>query len=183
MSTTLLNPENTALVLVDVQVKLERVMHNREELIGNIQRLIKGAQALGMPVIHTEQYPEGLGETVSGISEMLSEMKPVSKLSFSCCGEPKFMESFKALGKKQVLLAGIEAHVCVYQTAVDLLDAGYDVQVVADAVDSRTAENRSLALERMKEAGAVITSTEMALFEMVRGASSAHFKDISRIVK
>ena len=175
--------ENTVLVLVDVQERLARVMHEQEALLGNIQRLIKGMKVLGVPVIFTEQYPQGLGETVPEIADLLRDIQPVSKLSFSCCGDETFLSRFKALKRCQVLLAGIEAHVCVYQTAIDLLNAGYQVKVVTDAVDSRTKENRKVALKAMREAGAFITSTEMALFELLGSAKSEKFKEVSQIVK
>ena len=179
----LLTTDNTVLVLVDVQERLARVMHDRETLFGNLQRLIKGAGVLGVPVIFTEQYPQGLGKTVPEVADLLGDTQPVSKLSFSCCGDEVFMTRFKALNRNQVLLAGIEAHVCVYQTAVDLLNSGYQVKVAADAVDSRTEINQKLALEAMREAGAFITGTEMALFELLRSAQSGNFREISQIVK
>ncbi|MDD4859079.1 MAG: hydrolase [Dehalococcoidales bacterium] len=179
----LLTADNTVLVLVDVQVKLARVMFDRENLITNLQKLIKGAQALGVPVIMTEQYPQGLGPTIPEVAELLKDIKPVAKLSFSCCGDETFLKGFKTLNRKQVLIAGIEAHVCVYQTAIDLLGAGYEVQVVADAVSSRSEANKELALQKMNRNGAAITSTEMVLFELLKSAKSEKFKEISQIVK
>ncbi|MDD5127706.1 MAG: hydrolase [Dehalococcoidales bacterium] len=180
---SLLTVDNTALVLVDVQTKLARVMFDRENLVVNLQKLIKGMQVLGVPIIMTEQYPQGLGPTIPEITELVKDIKPVAKMSFSCCGDENFLKTFKALKRPQVLIAGIEAHVCVYQTASDLLGSGYEVQVVADAVSSRSEANKELALQKMNRSGAPITSTEIVLFELLKSAKSDKFKDISQIVK
>lgn len=180
---SLLSVENTVLVLVDVQGKLTRVMYDRENLISNLQRLVRGMQALSVPIMMTEQYPQGLGPTIPEVAELVPNVKPVAKLSFSCCGDENFLKAFKALSRKQVVIAGVEAHVCVYQTVVDLLDAGYEVHVVADAVSSRSEANKELALQKMNRAGASLTSTEMVLFELLKSAKSDKFKEISQIVK
>ncbi len=145
--------------------------------------MIRGVQVLGIPIIATEQYPQGLGPTIPAIAQLFSKVQPIPKLSFSCCGDERFMKELKALNRTQVLIAGIESHVCVYQTAIDLLDSGYEVQVVADGVSSRTAENREIGLQRMSRAGARLTSTEMALFELLKIAKGDKFKEISQIVK
>ena len=180
----MLKLNNTALLIIDVQERLVPVMLNKEKLLDNLQRLIKGANVLELPVIYTEQVPEKLGPTLPEIAELLNGVSdPVSKSSFSCYGCTPFVEDLKKLGRNQVLVAGIETHVCVYQTAIDLLEQGYEVQLVTDAVSSRTAENRQLAIDRMKEAGAKLTSTEMALFELLRVAEGDRFRQVSRIVK
>jgi len=179
----MLDLENTALVIIDVQDKLARVMCDRDELFLNLKKLVRGMQALGVPIIVTEQYPQGLGRTVPELAQLLCDVQPIAKLSFSCCGEERFLKEIKVLNHRQVLVAGIEAHVCVYQTVVDLLGAGYEVQVVGDAVSSRTVENREIGLEKMRSAGADITSTEMALFELLKVAQGETFKEISRIVR
>jgi nicotinamidase-related amidase len=141
-------------------------------------------QVLQLPIIWNEQIPEKLGPTVPELAELLAEStQPIPKASFSCCGNPPFMDALKAVNRRQVLLAGIESHVCVYQTGLDLLNLGYEVQVVADAVSSRTPENRQLGLEHLKQAGAAVTSTEMALFELLRVAEGSKFKEIAKIVK
>jgi len=178
----MLNSTDAVLVVIDIQGKLASLMHERDALYENAARLIKGAKVLGIPIIWTEQNPAGLGPTVPEIAALL-EGEPIPKFAFSCCGEEKFMQALRAAGRRQVLLAGIEGHVCVYQTAVDLLAAGYEVHVVADAVSSRTFANRHLALAKMKDAGAEITSVEMALFEMLRVAEGEKFRQIIRIVK
>ena len=179
----MLDLENTALVIVDVQDKLARVMSDRDELFLNFQKLIKGMQALGVPIIVAEQYPQGLGRTVPELAQLLPDVQPIAKLSFSCCGEEHFLREIKVLDRRQVLVAGIESHVCVYQTVVDLLGLGYEVQVVSDSVSSRTVENKKIGLEKMRSAGANITSTEMALFELLKVARGEVFKEISRIVR
>ena len=175
--------ENTVLVVVDVQGKLSHLMYEKEKLFENLQKIITGARILEIPVVLTEQNPEGLGRTIPEVADLLPDVQPIPKFSFSCCGEKRFIEELEALKRKQVLIVGIESHVCVYQTAMDLLGAGYEVQVVADAVSSRTAENRELGLEKMKSEGAELTGVEMALFELLRVAEGAKFKGILKVVK
>lgn len=180
----MLTVENTALIVIDVQGKLAQLMHQKEALFDNLQKIIKGMQVLEIPIIWTEQVPEKLGQTTPEIARLLANTaRPISKSSFSCCGHQPFMDRLTTLNRKQVLLTGIEAHICVYQTAVDLLNLGYEVQVVADAVSSRVAENKQIGLERVKQAGATLTSTEMALFELLRAAEGAKFREITKIVK
>ena len=158
-------------------------MHEREILLKNLLKLIKGAQVLGIPIIVTEQNPGKLGPTETEIAQLLPDFQPIPKLSFSCCGDQCFLQEMEALKRKQVLITGIETHVCVYQTVMDLLNSGYEVQVVADAISSRTVENREIGLKRMVEEGARLTSVETVLFELLRVAEGERFKEISRIVK
>ncbi|MFC2007349.1 hydrolase [Chloroflexota bacterium] len=179
----MLDIANTVLVIVDVQERLARVIHDRDQLLINLQKLISGAQVLDIPIILTEQYPQGLGQTVPEVAHLLPETKPITKLSFSCCGEQRFLGEVETLNRPQVLVAGIESHVCVYQTVIDLLERGYEVQVVVDSVSSRTVKNREISMEKMKSAGASLTSTEMALFELLKVAEGDKFKKISKIVK
>jgi nicotinamidase-related amidase len=179
----MLNLDNTVLVVVDVQEKLSRAMHEKEALLESTVKAVAGAKILGLPVIRTEQNPNGLGPTVPEVAELLSDSPAVTKLSFSCCGEPTFMEQLAALNRRQVLVLGIESHVCVYQTVADLLKAGYEVQVIADAVSSRTPENKAIGLERCKELGASITSAETALFELLKKAEGDKFKQMLKVVK
>jgi len=175
--------DNTVLIIIDVQEKLFRVMHEKETLSGNIAKLVKGMHVVDIPVIVTEQNPDGLGPTIPGISGILPEMQPIPKFSFSCCGEEAFLKKLEEMGRKQVLLTGIETHVCVYQTALDLMGSGYEVQVVTDCVSSRTLENRDIALNRMGMEGAMPTTTEMILFELLKTAGDSKFRAISIIVK
>ena len=179
----MITTEDTALVLVDVQGKLAQAMHNKETLFENLKRLVQGVQILGVPVLWAEQNPDGLGPTLPEIVALLPNQKPVSKLSFSCCGNEKFMKDLKASGRKNMLVVGIETHVCVYQTAADLIDLQYDVQIVADAVASRTPENKQIGLEKCKDAGAGLTSTETVLFELLKEAKGERFKQIIQLVK
>ncbi|MBI5569758.1 MAG: hydrolase [Desulfomonile tiedjei] len=179
----MLKPENAVLILVDVQEKLSAAMHEKEALIDSTVRVAKGAKILGVPILWTEQNPQGLGPTVPEVREVLTEGEPVTKLSFSCCGEPQFMDAVEKLGRKQVIIGGIESHVCVYQTVADLLGRGFEVQVLADCVSSRTPANRNLGLEKCRQLGAGITSVEMALFEMLGAAEGDKFKQMLKVVK
>ncbi len=174
---------NTVLVLVDFQERLFPAMPEKEKLLGNVLKLIRGALVLEIPIIVTEQYPQGLGPTLPEIKELLPDLKPVEKTSFSCCDEAGFVRALRALRRKQVLLAGIEAHICVYQTACALAHIGYAVQVVADGVASRNSKNQLVTLYRLGEAGIPPTTVEMALFELLRAAQGDKFKQISAIVK
>jgi nicotinamidase-related amidase len=178
-----LNTENTALLLIDFQERLFPVMHEKEKLLRNILKLIKGMQILEVPIIVTEQYPKGLGPTIPEIKELLTGIKPVEKVCFDCNDEPAFGEALGALKRKQVIIAGIEAHICVYQTAMSLIRAGYQVQVACDCITSRDPENKMVALSRMGAAGISPTSVEMALFELLKVAKGDKFKQISAIVK
>lgn len=179
----MLTTENCALVLVDVQGKLAQAMHNKESFLDNITRLVRGAQILELPILWNEQNPAGLGPTIPEIAALLPNQNPLSKLSFSCCGNEEFIKELESLKRQNMLVAGIEAHVCVYQTAADLVNLHYDVQVVADAVASRTAENKHIGLEKSKQAGAGLTSTETVLFELLKIAKGDKFKEIIKIVK
>jgi nicotinamidase-related amidase len=175
--------EDCVLVVIDIQGKLAQLMYQKEALFENAQKLIKGAQILEIRVIVTEQYPQGLGPTIPEITALLPHFRPLPKVAFSCCNDEGFQQQLLAVNRRQIMICGIEAHVCIYQTAVDLLAAGYEVEVVADAVSSRTAENREIALQRMRDEGVKITSVEMALFELLQVAEGPKFKEISRIVK
>lgn len=178
-----LQHDQAVLVIVDVQGKLAQLMHDKESLFANLKRMAIGAQTLGIPIIWNEQNPVGLGPTIPELAEILSTQQPLVKNTFSCCGNPAFSAALKQSGRTQVLLVGIETHVCVYQTARDLVAAGMTVEVVADAVSSRTAANKAYGLERMKSLGAGVTSTEMALFELLRVAEGDKFKAILKAVK
>jgi nicotinamidase-related amidase len=172
---------HTVLIIVDVQGNLAQLMDNREMVFENIQKVIKGCQVLDIPMILTEQV--NLGPTISEIKDLMPGIRPIIKESFSCCGDQAFMAALTSLNRKQILLAGIETHVCVYNTAMDLLDLGYEVQIAADAVSSRTASNREIALQKMKDSGVVWTSAEMVLFELLKTAADSKLRDIIRIVK
>jgi nicotinamidase-related amidase len=179
----MLNIENAILTIIDIQGKLAHAMYEKELLFKNVQKLIKGMQVLGIPIIWMEQNPKGLGPTIPEIADLLSGNQPISKMSFSGCRNDRFLQELKTLNRKQVLISGIETHICVYQTAADLLDLGYEVQVVTDAVSSRTIEDKKIGLEKMKDSGVIMTSVETALFELLKVAEGEQFKDILKIVK
>ena len=178
----MLEIDNTVLVVIDVQGKLASLMHDRERLYDNTARMIRAAAVLDIEVICTEQHPDGLGPTVPEVAGHLN-VQPIPKFAFSCCGEPAFETALKLTECTQVLLTGIETHICVYQTAVDLLTGGYEVYALTDAVSSRTVGNKLIGLDRMKDAGARLTSVEMALFELLEVAGGDAFKEIIKIVK
>ena len=179
----MLNVAESVLVMVDIQGKLLNVMFEKEALLDNAQRLLKGVQLLGVPVILTEQNPRGLGPTQAELSQLLPSTPALPKYCFSCSRDPGFASAFSALQRKQVLICGIEAHICVYQTAMELLAKGYEVQIVADVVSSRTARNRDTALSRLQSEGAKLTTVEMVLFELLGTAENVNFKEISRIIR
>jgi len=178
----MLKRDDTVVAIVDFQGKLARIVRDSEAVLQAAARLIRGAKVLEVPVVWTEQNPAGLGPTVPEVAELL-EGQAIAKLSFSCCAEPRFADALKRLARKDVLLAGIETHICVYQTAAELLAAGYAVHVVADAVSSRTSANKAIGLAKMERAGAHVTSVETALFELQRIAEGPTFKELLRIVK
>ncbi|MBL7076565.1 MAG: hydrolase [Kiritimatiellae bacterium] len=174
---------NTAFVLVDVQGKLASVMHEREALYRNLKILLRGMLALRVPLIWMEQIPEKMGPTIPELTAHLDDHTPIPKACFSCCGNDAFLQALKASGARQVVMAGIETHVCIYQTARDLLDLGFEVEVVADAVSSRFKANRDIALQKIAGLGAGITSAESMLFELMRTSEHPAFRDILKIVK
>ncbi|MFA5308253.1 MAG: hydrolase [Dehalococcoidales bacterium] len=178
-----LDAANTVLLLIDFQERLFPVMHDKEKLLRNLLKLIRGIKVLEAPVIITEQYPRGLGPTIPEIKELLPDVKPVEKVCFSCCDAPEFGAAVASLKRKQVLIAGIEAHICVYQTAMALAREGYQAQVVSDAAASRDPENKLTALFKMGAAGISPTTVETALFELLKAAGTDKFKQISSIVK
>ncbi|MFO7749467.1 MAG: hydrolase [Desulfobacteraceae bacterium] len=175
--------DNTVLIVIDVQGKLAQLMHDRDKLFSSLETIIKGMKILDVPIILLEQIPKNLGGTIKEVADLLPETPPIAKHTFSCCNNEAFMERFNSLGRNQVLLTGIETHICVYQTGVDLLKEDYEVQVVADGVSSRTAENRKIGIDRLKQAGARVTSTEMILFELMKAAEGEAFKEIVKIIK
>ncbi|MCP4566639.1 MAG: hydrolase [FCB group bacterium] len=179
----MLKSNNCTLVVIDVQGKLATLMHEKELFLENVVRMIKGAQALDIPILWNEQLPDKLGPTIPEIKEILTDNLPMVKKVFSCAGNADFIERLKSSGRRQVLLTGMETHVCVYQTALDLLGDGFEVYLVADAVSSRTLDNKKVGIAAITAAGAKITSVEMAFFEMLGVAEGERFKKIIKIVK
>lgn len=179
----MLTSGNTLLLVVDVQGRLAHVMNAKEILFKSIINMIKSARVLGIKTLLTEQNPQGLGPTIPELREHLNDIEPISKFSFSCCDNEQFMQELNSAKPENIVIAGIESHICVYQTARDLVKLNYNVEILSDAVSSRTAENKQIGLERSKAAGAGITSVETVLFEIIKDAQSKAFKDILNIVK
>jgi nicotinamidase-related amidase len=171
------------LVVVDVQGKLAQLMHDKDALFKNIRILIKAVKMLDIPVLWCQQCPETLGATVPEIVELLTDDKPINKSAFSCCGEENFNIRLNKSSRQQIILCGIETHVCIYQTAMDLQRKGFDVDVVADAVSSRSQDNKQLALSKMSAGGINISCTEMTLFELLKTAKHPQFKNIAKLIK
>ncbi len=174
--------ECTGLV-VDIQERLFPVMYERDELLTRVLILLEGLKLLEIPVLVSEQYPKGLGPTLQKVLDVLEPGKSVEKISFSCCGEPDFLSQLDQRDRKQVIICGIEAHVCVLQTVIDLVEMGFTPVVVADCISSRNPDDKKVAVERMRSEGAVITTSESLLFELTRVAGTPQFKQISRLVK
>ncbi len=171
------------LVVVDIQERLLPAIFEKERVVQNAVRLIQGAAVLRVPVFATEQYRKGLGPTVPEVATAIPGFAPMEKVAFSACGADEFVPALKKQKVSEAILCGLEAHVCVPQTCLDLLDKGFRVFVVADAVSSRTPENSRLGVDRMRHAGAVIVSTEMVLFELLAQAGTAEFKQVLALVK
>ncbi|MBI4687788.1 MAG: hydrolase [Nitrospirae bacterium] len=183
MDKFLLSKHNTALLIIDIQDKLAGVMRVKDDVIKNCLHLAELSKMLNIPIVLTEQYPKGLGQTVAEIRESLPSYNPIEKLTFSCCDEMSFLDKVKRLNKKTLLLTGMETHICVLQTCLGLLREGFIVHVVRDAVCSRTKENWQTGIELMRDAGAVITCTETVLFQLLKVAGTEEFKIISKRIK
>jgi nicotinamidase-related amidase len=179
----MITPGETLLLLIDVQGRLAESVFQPEALAKNIGKLLRSCAILDLPVLVTEQYPKGLGHTLDSLMELLAGNVPVEKKTFSCCGVPEFMRQLRSFNRNDILVVGIETHVCVYQTSVELLEFGYNVHLVTDCVSSRSEENKLLGIRCIEKAGASLTSTEMALFELLRRAEGDEFKKILQIVK
>jgi nicotinamidase-related amidase len=174
-----LEPDRTTLIVVDVQEAFRKAIPDFDRVAQATATLIEGAEAIGIPIVVTEQYPKGLGETVPEVAEHLPEnTEPLEKVCFSATDA----DGFDLGGRDQALVCGIETHVCVNQTTLALLDAGVEVQVAEDAVGSRFEENKRVGLHKMERAGAVMTSVETALFELLGKAGTDEFKQIQRLI-
>ena len=179
----MLNQESTGLVIVDIQGKLARLVHDSEAFIANCAKLINGAKALGLPIIWLEQNPDKLGATVEELSSLLDDQKPIAKFAFDGCAEPKIAQAIQAANVNTWLICGIEAHICVYQTASSLKHLGFDVQLVSDCISSRTPENKALGISKLTNQGVEVTGVEMCLFEMVKDCQAKEFKDILSLIR
>jgi nicotinamidase-related amidase len=175
--------ENTIGLVIDIQERLVPVMEENEQFVENCSKLIQGLQILGLPLFVTQQYTKGLGETIDEIKSVIKDFQYIEKKDFSCFDEPVFAEKLALSGALNVIICGIESHVCVLQTALDLKEAGYVPVVVMDCVSSRSFDNIDLASERFRYEGIMMTSLESVLFELTRSAGDPAFKEISKLVK
>jgi nicotinamidase-related amidase len=175
--------EHSAALIIDIQERLFPLIWEHEKLARNIPILIEGMKVLGIPVFVTEQYVKGLGPTVQPIAVTLGELKRHEKMAFSCCDDPSVMADIAISGKDTIIIAGIESHVCVLQTVIDLKHNGYRPVVVEDCISSRKENDKKIAVERMRQEGAIITTYESVLFELLRYSGTEQFKGISKLVK
>jgi nicotinamidase-related amidase len=181
---SLLRPERTALVVVDLQEKLLPAIANRERVLRNSVLLLELADVLALPVVLTTQYSRGLGPTVPEVLAAAPGVAPLDKVSFGCFGSPEFLARLESLGaRNQLVVAGIESHICVAQTVLGALERGYTVHVASDAVGSRSEENRAVGMGRMERAGALLSSTEMAIYELLGRSDAAAFKTMLPLLK
>jgi len=180
---TILDRQHTALLVIDIQERVHAVMRYREAVEANALKLIRGCQLLHVPIFLTEQYPRGLGHTIAPIRYALQTALPLQKMTFSCCGSEELMTALKEKEIRQIVSVGIETHVCVLQTALDLLANHFQVHVSRDAVSSRNELDHQTALQRLMQAGAIITTAESALFELMGRADTDEFKEVSRLIK
>jgi len=175
--------ENTIGLIVDIQERLVPAMAESETLVKNCKILVEGLQTLHIRLMATQQYTKGLGETISEISAIVPNFSPIEKRDFSCCDETSVREQLKLNGAHNVIICGIESHVCVLQTAIDLKEIGYNPVVVMDCVSSRSLDNVDLAAERFRYEGIMMTSYESILFELTRSSAAEEFRAISKLVK
>jgi nicotinamidase-related amidase len=173
----------TVALVIDIQEKLFPHIDNHKQLQANCEILLSGLNVMDIPLLVTEQYPKGLGPTIKSVSKLINDFDPIEKLSFSCCGEQKFLDTLHEHGKRNILVCGIETHVCVLQTVMDLIERGYHPVVIEDCVSSRKPSDRETALKRMAREGVIITTYESILFELCQVAGTKEFKQISRLVK
>ena len=178
-----LSEQDSVLVIVDMQERIIPKISDQQTIISNIVILIKSARILNIPIIITEQYPKGVGQTIHGIKDLIVPWQPIEKICFSCFGNNNFSKKLKELKRDNLILCGIESHVCIMQTALDGLKANYSVFFVKDSISSRTKNNKETGFERMTQAGAIPVSTEMIVFELLREAGTDKFKQIVGMIK
>ena len=182
----ILDPKQTVLVVIDMQEPFLAVMHDRERLLANVRLLVQTAVTLGIPVIPTTQYAERMGGVVPEITQLCPDFAvsaAVDKLCFSCVGADGFSEGLAVLSRRQILLCGVETHICVSQTALDLVHQGYQVHVAADAVSSRTLEKHKLGMERLRDSGVLPCAAEAAVYELLQEAGTPAFKSLLPFIK
>jgi nicotinamidase-related amidase len=180
----LLYPDDTIVVVIDMQEPFLRTIYERDRVIKSVVSLLRGAKILRVPIVSTVQYFKSMGDVIPEVKAHLPPLlPPFDKLTFSSYADPAFASEVNRSGRKQVLICGVETHICVSQTALGMITAGYQVHVCADAVSSRTVENWRTGLEKIRQAGGLITSMESALFELLQQAGTADFREILAIVK
>ncbi|MDA1090532.1 MAG: hydrolase [Proteobacteria bacterium] len=179
----LIKADQSCLIVIDVQERLVPAMQAPARVIRNIQTLMTAASRLGIPMLLTEQYPKGLGPIVPELQDLAKNGKVFEKMHFSCMNEPSFAAAFKALDRRQAIIVGMEAHICVMQTGVNLMEDGFDIFVVTDATSSRTLESEKACLDRLSADGAGIVTTEMVVFEWLGRAGTPEFKDLLEKIK
>jgi nicotinamidase-related amidase len=175
--------ENTLALIIDVQERLFPHIHENELLEKNLKTLINGLKVLEIPLLVTEQYPKGLGPTIPSVHNILNFYPVIEKISFSCCDEPVFLKSLIDSYKQNIIITGIESHVCILQTVLDLLGRNYQPVIIEECVSSRKISDKKVALKRMKQEGAIISTLESILFELLRVSGTDQFKAISKLVK
>jgi len=179
----MLTTENTILLVIDFQERMINTIRNHDEIVQKTATMIKGCRLLEVPILTTQQYTKGLGETIETLKEALGNFEHIEKITFSCYIDKTFEEALRKAERKNVIVTGIEAHICVQQTVLHLLEAGYNVYLIADCIGSRSENDFHYAIKRMQQAGAAITTTESALFEMLIRADHPKRKDITNLVK
>ncbi len=179
----LFTKENSLVLLVDYQERFVSVLHKNDETVKNIKMTLAGANIYGVPVIVTEQVPEKLGSTIPDFKEYLHNAKFFYKKTMSCCGQLGFVDELKKRDIKRIAVCGIEAHVCVLQTCLDLIHNGFQVHLICDAITTRISHNKEIAIEKMKSAGVIVSSVETVLFEMAYTAGTEEFKKLQQLFK
>jgi hypothetical protein len=175
--------ENTGAIVIDLQERLVPHMYEDKGLLKNMEILINGLKELHIPILVSEQYPKGLGHTVESVDKVLGDYECLEKKSFSCCDETSINKEFKEMDKKWIIVAGVESHICVLQTVIDLIDRGYVPVLIEDCISSRKKNDKIIAVERMRSEGAIISTCESILFELCRHSGTDTFKVISGLVK
>jgi nicotinamidase-related amidase len=183
MNMGLISKGETVLVVIDVQEKLFVHMAEKEKLAENLTELIRFAHIMKIPIILTEQYPKGLGQTIPQVKQLVQNLQPIEKVEFSCFGSQKFREALTKTQAKTLIIAGIEAHICVTQTAIEGLKNGYGIYVVEDATSSRRLEDKATAIHRIRQNGVTVVSTEMLIYELLKKAGTPEFKETLKLVK
>ena len=180
----MLNIEDSALIIIDIQDKLVNASFDSEKLVSNALKIVRASSILSVPVIVTEQYPKGLGGTISALKDNLAhDTCFYEKTSFSACHEPEFKNKIDSLNRKQFLICGIETHICVLQTALELHNAGFDVYILEDCSSSRHLSEKNIAIELLRQYGIKIVSVEIALFEWLKSSRHPKFKEIQTLIK